>query len=414
MPEALARIVGSVFQNPRSQFFNLDTTGEIAFGCENLGLPASEIRERVWAAARELGIEALLDRDIFALSGGEKQKIAVASAYAPGPDIFVFDEPSSNLDHAACLELAALMKRLKAQGKTLLIAEHRLYYLTGLFDRAIYLKSGEIRRDWPQKEFLALSNKERADLGLRAVSLDSLASKTENTARTNSAPTFTISGLAAGYKRGKSVLEDISFSAAPGEIIGIVGKNGQGKSTLARVLCGLHKEWSGSVVLKGKPLKSKERAGLCYLVMQESGYQLFTDSVENELLLSKSRKERPSDEKVNAILQSLWLSALRERHPMSLSGGEKQRTAIGTAMAHNAAVLIFDEPTSGLDFGNMRRVVDVLKQSADDGKIVFVITHDFELLIRACTRVLMLDRGKITSDSSLHAENLSNVKEFFS
>ena len=128
-PEAMANIVGSVFQNPRSQFFNLDTTGEIAFGCENLGLPTAEIRERVQSAARELGIEDLLDRDIFALSGGEKQKIAVASAYALNPDIFVFDEPSSNLDHAACTELAVLMKRLKEQGKTLVIAEHRLHYL---------------------------------------------------------------------------------------------------------------------------------------------------------------------------------------------------------------------------------------------------------------------------------------------
>jgi energy-coupling factor transport system ATP-binding protein len=411
-PDALACIVGSVFQNPRTQFFNLDTTGEIAFGCENLGLPSSEIRERVRAAARDLDIEHLLDRDIFALSGGEKQKIAVASACALNPAIFVFDEPSSNLDHAACLELAALMKRLKAQGKTLLIAEHRLYYLAGLFDRAIYLKSGEIRRDWSRKEFLALSNNERADLGLRALRLDGLAP--ENPARTTSAPAFAVSGLAAGYKRGKPVLDQINFTAAPGEIIGVVGKNGQGKSTLARVLCGLHKEWSGTVSLKGKPLKPQDRAGLCYLVMQESGYQLFTDSVENELRLSKSKKDRPSDDRVNTILESLSLTGLRERHPMSLSGGEKQRTAVGTAMAHDAAALIFDEPTSGLDFGNMRRVVDVLKQLASAKKIVFVITHDFELLAHACTRVLMLDRGKITSDFPLHAENISNVKEFLS
>jgi energy-coupling factor transport system ATP-binding protein len=201
-PEALVRIVGSVFQNPRSQFFNLDTTGEIAFGCENLGLPSSEIYERVQAAARELGIENLLDRGIFALSGGEKQKIAVASVYASGPAIFVFDEPSSNLDHAACLELAAIMKRLKARGKTLLIAEHRLYYLAGLFDRAIYLKDGEIRREWPRGEFRALSNKERADLGLRALCLDGLMSEHNAPAASAPVPGFTASRIAAGYKRG--------------------------------------------------------------------------------------------------------------------------------------------------------------------------------------------------------------------
>jgi energy-coupling factor transport system ATP-binding protein len=408
-PEALARIVGSVFQNPRSQFFNLDTTGEIAFGCENLGMPAAQIKERVRSVARELGIENLLDRDIFALSGGEKQKIAIASAYALNPDIFVFDEPSSNLDHEACLELAKLMKRLKAQGKTLIIAEHRLYYLVDLFDRAIYLKGGEIIREWTQDEFLSMADSDRETLGLRAVRPDEPKAYPASTLRLPCR--LGVSNITARYKRGEDVLREISFAAAPGEIVGIVGKNGQGKSTLARVLCGLHKESGGSVALNGKQVKPKDRAGPVYLVMQESGYQLFTDSVENELRLSKSEKDRPSDEKVGGILAQLHLTALRDRHPMSLSGGEKQRTAIGTAMAAGAEVLIFDEPTSGLDFANMRRVVGVLKQLAKGGKTVFVITHDFELPARACTRVLTLDGGSIIRDSSLMTENLSIATE---
>jgi energy-coupling factor transport system ATP-binding protein len=440
-PEALAHIVGSVFQNPRSQFFNLDTTGEIAFGCENLGLPTSEIRARVQATARELGIENLLDRDIFALSGGEKQKIAVASAYALNPDIFVFDEPSSNLDHDACLELAALMKTLKQSGKTIVIAEHRLYYLTELIDRAIYIKDGKIEQEWTRDAFLALSDEQREALGLRATHLSELKPADDGRAmrapttpdeggramrapttpdeggRAMRAPTtpaaLTVSGLSAGYKRGKPVLTDVGFFATPGEIIGIIGKNGAGKSTLARVLCGLHKEMHGAVALGDKQLKATVRAGTFYLVMQESGYQLFTDSVENELLLSASRKEKPSAEKVASILQSLSLTALSDRHPMSLSGGEKQRTAIGTAIAHNAAVLIFDEPTSGLDFGNMCRVSDVLKQLSADGKIIFVITHDFELLNRVCTRILILDGGKVHDDTPLDIQNLSHIKEHF-
>jgi energy-coupling factor transport system ATP-binding protein len=411
-PDALARVVGSVFQNPRSQFFNLDTTGEIAFGCENLGLPAAEIRERVQAAARELGVEALLDRDIFSLSGGEKQKIAVASAYAPNPDIFVFDEPSSNLDHAACIELAALMKRLKARGKTLIVAEHRLYYLAELFDRAVYLKDGRILREWTRGEFLALPGAERGDLGLRATSIDELASGRVPPQRPRA--TFSVRGVTARYKRGADVLRGVNFDSAPGEIIGIIGKNGQGKSTLARVLCGLHKERGGTVALDGEAFHFNARAGPCYLVMQESGYQLFTDSVENELRLSRSKRVRPSDEDVNAILDALSLTALRERHPMSLSGGEKQRAAIGAAMAQDARILIFDEPTSGLDFANMRRVADVLKRLAEGGKIVFVVTHDFELLARACTRAVTLDGGQITSDAPLDADGISKLKEFFS
>ena len=410
-PDALAHTVGSVFQNPRSQFFNLDTTGELAFGCENLGLPTEQIRERVQNAAQELGIESLLDRDIFALSGGEKQKLAVASAYALSPEIFVFDEPSSNLDHAACLELAALMKRLKSQGKTLVVAEHRLYYLAELFDRVVYIRGGEIRHDWTRDEFLRLTIAEREALGLRTVSLDAL---TAENAAVPSTSTLCVDGLSAQYKRGEHVLESVAFDAAPGEIIGIVGKNGQGKSTLARALCGLHKRCGGTVTLDGKPLKLKARAGPCYLVMQESGYQLFTDSVENELRLSKSKKHRPPAEKVDKILAALHLTALRERHPMSLSGGEKQRTAIGTAMANDARVLIFDEPTSGLDFANMCRVVDVLKQLADDGKVIFVITHDFELLARVCTRAVLLEGGRLADDSPLYAETIKSIKEHFS
>ena len=410
-PEGLAHIVGSVFQNPRSQFFNLDTTGEIAFGCENLGLPTAQILERVNSSAQKLGIQNLLDRDIFELSGGEKQKIAIASAYALNPDIFVFDEPSSNLDHSACMDLAALMKKLKDEGKTLIIAEHRLYYLSEIFDRVIYLKNGQIAQEWNREDFLSFDDKTREELGLRAVCLDDLKSKNSTGVLP---PSLNISNMTAGYRRGENILENIDVVAAPGEIIGIVGKNGQGKSTFARTLCGLHKKSNGNVAIEGVLKKPKSRAGPCYLVMQESGYQLFTDSVENELSLSKSKKDRPSSKKIDSILASLNLIKLRDRHPMSLSGGEKQRTAIGTAMAHDAQVLVFDEPTSGLDFANMCRVVDILKQLSENNKIVFVITHDFELLSRACTRTITLDDGKITDDSPLTTESIKIIKEYFS
>ena len=410
-PEALAHIVGSVFQNPRSQFFNLDTTGEIAFGCENLGVPTKKIRERVQAAAEALGIENLLDRNIFALSGGEKQKIAVASAYALNPDIFVFDEPSSNLDHSACWELSTLMKRLKAKSKTLIVAEHRLYYLSEIFDRVIYLKGGQILHEWSKDEFLSFSAKKRESLGLRTISFYNPPSA--NIPLPLPAA-LRVNDMTAHYKRKKEVIKNVSFQASPGEIIGIVGKNGQGKSTLARAICGLHKKNSGTVMLYEKEVKTRARAGPCYLVMQESGYQLFTDSVAHELRLSKSKKKRPSNGKIDAILDSLHLTALRNRHPMSLSGGEKQRTAIGTAMAHDAQVLIFDEPTSGLDFANMCRVVDVLKQLSNSGKIIFVITHDFELLARVCTRIFMLKDRQLVKDSPLNEKTIKIMEEYFS
>jgi energy-coupling factor transport system ATP-binding protein len=409
---ALARLVGSVFQNPRSQFFNLDTTGEIAFGCENAGLPHAEIQERVDRAAAVLGIPELLDRDIFALSGGEKQLVAIASVYAPGPDIFVLDEPSSNLDARSCRNLAALLFTLKKAGKTIIIAEHRLYYLAGLFDRVVYLANGTITREWNRGEFTALSGEERASLGLRSRSLERLLPRPrQNTAP--SPPVLRVSGMEAGYRRGKVVLKGISFEAAPGEIIGVVGKNGAGKSTLARALCGLHRESAGEIGLGGKVLSPSNRPGLFYLVMQESGYQLFTDSVEHELYLSKDKASRPSPAKVEAVMESLDLGPYRERHPMSLSGGQRQRTAIGTALAHNAEVLIFDEPSSGLDYRNMRRVAAIMEDLSRQGKIVFIITHDYELLLAACTRVMVLAEGRIATDAGLAGEVPGCVRELW-
>jgi energy-coupling factor transport system ATP-binding protein len=227
-------------------------------------------------------------------------------------------------------------------------------------------------------------------------------------------PCLRVAGLSAEYKRGTPVLRGVSFEASPGEVIAVIGGNGAGKTTLARALCGLHKKASGEVTLNEAELPRSARAGPFYLVMQESGYQLFTDSVENELLLSKNKRNRPSAEKVETILENLSLADFRERHPMSLSGGQKQRTAIGTAMAHEAEVLIFDEPTSGLDYQNMRRVIAVIERLRVEGKIIFIITHDYELLLAACTRALILERGGIKSDFPLTAENINKVKEIFS
>jgi energy-coupling factor transport system ATP-binding protein len=411
-PDMLASTVGSVFQNPRSQFFNLDTTGEIAFGCENLGLPPAEIQKRVKESAAALGIERLLDRDIFALSGGEKQLIAIASAYALSPDIFVFDEPSSNLDFHACKELGKLMLRLKQAGKTLLIAEHRLYWLAELIDRIVYMKNGRVENDWQAREFLSPPGIERTNLGLRVLNPDTL--KPTAIPAKKAEPSLRVGGLSANYKNGIPVLRDISFDACPGEVVAIIGGNGAGKTTLARAMCGLHKKQSGEITLNRRNLPAKARAGLFYLVMQESGYQLFTDSLENELLLSKNKKSRPTPEKIDSILKSLSLADFRERHPMSLSGGQKQRAAIGTAIAHDAEVLIFDEPTSGLDYQNMMRVVSVIERLRDDGKTIFIITHDYELLLAACTRVLILENGGIKSDFPLIENNLDKVKEIFS
>ena len=152
-----AKKVGSVFQNPRSQFFNVDTTSEIAFGCENMGLPENEIMLRIEHTVEDFRIEYLMNRSIFKLSGGEKQKIACASVTAAYPDVYVLDEPSSNLDADAISDLKHLIERWKKNGKTVIVAEHRLYYLKDLVDKAVFMKNGRIEQELSIDEMLALS-----------------------------------------------------------------------------------------------------------------------------------------------------------------------------------------------------------------------------------------------------------------
>jgi energy-coupling factor transport system ATP-binding protein len=166
----IAERVGSVFQNPRTQFYTTNTTSEIAFGCENRGMPPSAIQKRIDETARELNVTRLLNKSIFQLSGGEKQIIAFASVYAMNPDVYVLDEPSSNLDLASIQQVREILRLLKSQGKTIVIAEHRVYYLRDLVDRVFYLEDGHFIREYSLDELRAFSDDERMRTGIRSVS----------------------------------------------------------------------------------------------------------------------------------------------------------------------------------------------------------------------------------------------------
>ena len=238
----IAAKVGSVFQNPRTQFFNVDTDSEIAFGIENEARPVKELEERVEQTTKDLHIEKLRNRNIFELSGGEKQKIAFASVYAMNPEIYLLDEPSSNLDMASIQELKEHLRLIKSQGKTILIAEHRLYYLMELADRIVYLEDGEIARIFTPEEFLRLPETEREHMGLRAVDLARVLPPASHPPI--SSPTLALHDVTLRYKK-RTILHQIALSAAKGEVIGVVGHNGAGKTTAMRMLCGLSKPTSG-------------------------------------------------------------------------------------------------------------------------------------------------------------------------
>ena len=381
----LARKVGSVFQNPKSQFFNLDTDSELAFGLENEGRPPDEIRKRVAATVDALHLKELQARNIFSLSGGQKQLLAFGSVYAMGPEIFVLDEPTANLDQDAIARLHDQIAGLKRQGRTVVIAEHRLYFLTDLIDRALYLRDGVLERTFTREQFCALTDREREALGLRT--LIPAGCTLPAAAPAGAKEGLSVEGLTCAYRKEPPVFQALSFSARPGEVVAITGPNGVGKTTLSRCLCGLIREQAGQIVLNGRPLNRKERQKAAFCVMQDVNHQLFSDSVWGECRMSAP--DAP-DSSLKGVLDSLHLLPFRERHPMSLSGGQKQRLAVATALLSEKPILIFDEPTSGLDYARMVEVSGVIRSLAQQGRIVLVVTHDQEFLQRACDRVLRL------------------------
>lgn len=400
-----ARIVGSVFQNPRSQFFCVDTTSEIAFGCENMGLPEQEIRERMRQTVRELNMEQLLDRDIFNLSGGEKQKVACASVSALHPEVFVLDEPTSNLDVNAIEDLKKTLMFWKSEGKTIVIAEHRLYWLTELCDRVIFMKAGKIVLDISMDEFKNYSEKTLSNMGLRTLRMN--LHRDIKSAHGN-AEKMILRDFSFSYEKEDAInIPEISLQE--GAVIAVIGKNGAGKSTFSRCLCGLEKKFKGKVMIGEKILHRKQLLKQCYMVMQDVNHQLFCESVEEEVQLGMANENCRN---VSDVLENLDLERLTERHPMSLSGGQKQRVAIASAILADKSILVFDEPTSGLDYCHMEQTAKLIT-SLKGKKTIFIVTHDPELIVRCCTHILHLEKGIVQDLYELNQKGTEKLGEFF-
>ena len=408
----ISRHVGSVFQNPRSQFFNIDTDSEIAFGCENLGMDPEEIRERVNRVVKEFHIEHLAGRNIFHLSGGEKQKIACASVSATDPEIFVLDEPSANLDLKTVEDLAEIINFWKSRGKTVVVVEHRIHYLREIADRICYVKDGCIVHEWTPAELEAKGPEYAASLGLRCMNLKQLGEiedarrslpravfrgghdetsviASREAVKQSPAEALTFRDLHFAYNRNFPVLDISELSLPRNQITAIIGHNGAGKSTLAQVLCGLRGTWRQ---------KRKARKYGAYLIMQDVNHQLFTESVLDEILLGMN----PQDENAALeILERLNLKEYASCHPMALSGGQKQRVAIGSGVSSGREIVVFDEPTSGLDYRQMLSVSATLQKLAAGGKTLLVITHDPEFILNCCSNIIRMEHGKITEQYPL-------------
>ncbi len=382
----ISRYVGTVFQNPRSQFFNVDTTSELAFGCENFGLEPETIEQRINEVVNRHDLGSLMDRSIFKLSGGEKQKIACASIAVEPLEVIILDEPSANLDYKGICELQKMIKVWKEEHKTIIIAEHRISYLFPYINRALLMDSGRIIKELSVDDISSLSEDALHAKGLRAQQpQDPLEVSFEGKDVSSESDKYILTDMRYSYRGEKPIFDIPRMEIPSGEIVAIVGTNGAGKSTFLRCLCGMERRCKAKLKVGKEIWNNKMRRRNIYMVMQDVNHQLFTDSVLEEVMISQ---ETPNKDEALKILETLDLSEYADNHPLALSGGQKQRVAVASAVASGRNIILFDEPTSGLDYHHMLQVSELLTKLQQKGKTVLIVTHDIELIKKACTRVV--------------------------
>lgn len=398
----VGHLCSSVFQNPRTQFFCDTVAEELAFCGENYGRERATLRQQSERAAKLMGISHLMEHKLTTLSGGQLQKVALACALASGAPVLLADEPTSNLDPAAISEVRAALKVLKEQGLTIVVVEHRLHFLRGLADQVLLMESGRVTRRWNGAEFFSMGQAQRRSLGLRTLvdpgppetwvgqvqagRQEKQVGRQENREATPSQVRLSCRGLSFAYG-ASPVFEGLDADFPAGQITCIAGANGVGKTTLVRVLCGLAAPSSGSISLDGVPASRKTRRSACALVMQDTGRQLFSDTLAGELTIGASHASGQSGEQ---LLADFDLANLGERHPLSLSGGQKQRLVIAAARATGRPIVILDEPTSGVDARHLDSITATLRRIADEGAAVVVVTHDGEFAAACADRLITL------------------------
>ena len=405
----VGHLCSSVFQNPRTQFFCDTVAEELAFCGENYGRERATLRQQSERAAKLMGISHLMERKLTTLSGGQLQKVALACALASGAPVLLADEPTSNLDPAAISEVRAALKVLQEQGLTIVVVEHRLHFLRGLADQVLLMESGRVTRRWNGAEFFSMGQAQRRSLGLRTLvdpgppetwvgqvkegrqekqtgRQEKQVGRQEKREATPSQIRLSCRGLSFAYG-ASPVFEGLDADFPAGQITCIAGANGVGKTTLVRVLCGLAAPSSGSISMDGVPASRKTRRSACALVMQDTGRQLFSDTLAGELTIGASHASGQSGEQ---LLADFDLANLGERHPLSLSGGQKQRLVIAAARATGRPIVILDEPTSGVDARHLDSITATLRRIADEGAAVVVVTHDGEFAAACADRLITL------------------------
>lgn len=408
----IGELAASVFQDPRSQFFTVNSSNEVAFGLENHGLPQEKIRDRVDEAFRTFDLEHLKNRNVYELSSGERQLISILSAWAMDTDIFLLDEPTANLDFAATQQLRNILLKLKKQGKTLLLSEHRLYYLADIADEYWIMANGEIKHKYTAEKAKSLSPLQLHTLSLRTLDLEQITVSERPPQPENMPQALSVSNLRYEYgRKNRAILSDVNFSVCTHEIVGLVGANGCGKTTLGKLIAGLYHSTGGEISLFGKAQKPKQLQKQVLFIMQEAEFQFFTNSVLHELQYGH-KITAEFEKKTETLLKSMDMWECRDRHPFSLSGGQMQRLTLMMAYLSDKPIVILDEPTAGQDAESLKRCAELIREMGKE-KTVLIITHDLELIADACDRCIGLSGGHSDTEFFIRSQqDLQAVRRY--
>ncbi len=421
-PNMMSRHVGFVFQDPESQFVVDRVEDEIAFALENAAMPVDEMHTRVEVAMDMLKLTPLRNRSLDNLSGGEKQRVALASALVLKPNILVLDEPTSQLDAGSADELLQLLVQLKGEHNlTVILAEHRLERILPYTDQMIYLdKSVPGVLSGRPRDILSLislgppvvklANRfgwEPKPLGVEeakkfiSTSIINPIKKVSFSSESNyKQPYIQVSDLDI-HIGTKQILDGINLNLFPGEILVLMGPNGAGKSTLLRSIVGLQPINSGSISVANQSISGKHVSDICQKVgylPQDPNALLFAESVSEELQITiHNHHLNPDDMHPDELLRFLGISEKRDSYPRDLSVGEKQRVALAAITITQPGAIILDEPTRGLDYEAKQDLITLLKIWCAEGMGVLLVTHDVEMAAATADRIALIDQGRITA-----------------
>jgi energy-coupling factor transport system ATP-binding protein len=428
---ALAGLVGLVSQDFEAQLFATNVVQEVAFGMEQMGVPRPDMQQRLTKALTLVGLSGFEDRDPGTLSGGEKQRLAIAAVLAMQPQALVFDEPTTDLDPLGKIQIFDVLATLRREGVAIVLFEHEIGAAERA-DRLVLMSDGEIVADAPPATLLPQVQR-LEKLGVRPSDTDRIgqalgwsrrpASIEEaeawvrphlnvglpaaSTAKAEGELLLNVQNVSHVYDAGRQALTDVSLQVVEGELIALIGQNGSGKTTLARHLNGLLQPTRGRVSLCGKDIRELHLSQVAVevgYVFQNPDHQIFAATVRDEVEFALINFNIAGDEierRVHFVLETVGLLGMEDHDPFLLGKGQRQRLAVASLLALQPKVLILDEPTTGLDYLEQVRMMDILRQLHAQGKTVIVITHSPWVVAEYAQRGVLMRGGRILFDGAL-------------